>query len=162
MCGTKRSNCGHVDIGLLHSACWFVRYSVTIVVSVTLLWELGGGSVIVRELQRWVGGASLITVSVAEDICFCKERCEELLWIDDVVLNCWVEADFLINFMGVTVADGGSSVVGDWLSDNPFTAVWVSEVDIVKWMILLSSCVRVRNRVRDTEFVTPPLKKLYR
>lgn len=31
---SKRLNCGHVTMGFLHNACWFVKYSVIIESSV--------------------------------------------------------------------------------------------------------------------------------
>lgn len=46
LCGMKRSNWGHVDIGFLQRECWFVRNSVIILSNVMF----GGCSGAFREV----------------------------------------------------------------------------------------------------------------
>lgn len=71
---SKRLNCGQGTIGFLHSACWFVRYSV--IMESRVIWDspIPGMHPVVTVEEFFRSGDELITLHWSHEICFCKER----------------------------------------------------------------------------------------
>ena len=74
---SNKLNCGHVTIGFLHKACWFVKYSVIIESKVTLC-------TLEDATPTLLPPGSL-------DICFCNDLDDEgSIWFDREfdIFNC--------------------------------------------------------------------------
>lgn len=75
---SKRLNCGQGTMGFLHSACWFVRYSVIIESRVTWDSPIPGIHPVVTVEVFFKSGEELTTQPCSHEICFCKERLLQL------------------------------------------------------------------------------------
>lgn len=75
---SNRLNCGQGTMGFLHSACWFVRYSV--IMESRVIWDspIPGMHPVVTVDVFFRRGDELITLPCSHEICFCKERLLQL------------------------------------------------------------------------------------
>lgn len=151
LCGTIRSNGGHVDMGFMQSACWFVKYSVIIVSSVIFFEEEFecapfGGWVRTTGYTACVGSTA--------DICFCSDRCCCWCWFCcGVWFNC-CGVDFFINLIGgIPDAFKSIGVWPFWPLTSPFVSIGDCSLASSDCSAELKSLGLVRMRERPTGVV---------